>query len=223
MVVSGGTGTGKTTMLNILSSFIPENERIITIEDSAELNLMQPHVITLESRQANIEGKGEITIRDLVKNSLRMRPDRIVVGECRGGEALDMLQAMNTGHDGSLTTIHANSTREAISRISTLITMSAGSELPIKAIRENIAGAIDMIIQIERFKDGSRKITQVSEISGMEKDVITMGDIFLYQQTDGSEHQTRGAFSATGHVPNCLKRFQQRGINVPRELFWTSS
>ncbi len=222
VVVSGGTGTGKTTMLNILSSFIGHDERIITIEDSAELNLPQPHVITLESRQGNIEGKGEVTIRDLVRNSLRMRPDRIIIGECRGEEALDMLQAMNTGHDGSLTTIHANSTREAISRLETLV-LYAGFELPVKAIKQQIAGSVDLLVQISRFRDGSRKVVQVTEISGMEGDVITTGDIFVYKQHGEADGRAVGSFQATGYLPECVKTIQEKGLSMPREIFWTSN
>lgn len=221
IVISGGTGTGKTTLLNILSSFIPSDERIITVEDSAELQLQQPHVITLESRPPNIEGKGEITIRDLVKNTLRMRPDRIVAGECRGPEALDMLQAMNTGHDGSLTTIHANSAKEALSRIETLV-LFTGYDLPARAIKEQIAGAIDLIVQIRRFKDGTRKIIQITEITGMEGDVISRGDIFEFQQTGESDGKVEGGFHSTGYVPACLERFKERGLSIPREIFWTS-
>lgn len=222
ILISGGTGSGKTTLLNILSSFIPETERIVTIEDSAELKLRQPHVVTLESRPPNIEGKGEITIRDLVKNSLRMRPDRIVVGECRSAEALDMLQAMNTGHDGSLTTIHSNSSREALSRLETLV-MYAGFELPVKAIKEQIVGAIDLIVQISRFKDGSRKIIQISEVDGMQGEVITLGDVFLYKQSGEEKGRVVGDFSSTGYVPRCLERFTERGIHIPREIFWKSN
>ena len=223
LIVSGGTGSGKTTLLNVLSAFIPSNERIITVEDSAELQLKQPHVITLEARPPNIEGKGEVAIRDLVKNTLRMRPDRIVVGECRSGEALDMLQAMNTGHDGSLTTIHANSAREALSRLETLV-MFAGFELPVKTIKEQIVGAINLIIQLSRLKDGSRKIIQVSEITGMEGDVITMGDIFTFKQ-EGIDNKgiIKGNFISTGYVPRCLTMFEERGISMPREIFWTTT
>jgi len=211
LLISGGTGSGKTTLLNILSGFIPPGERIVTID-----------VITLESRPPNIEGKGEITIRDLVKNSLRMRPDRIVVGECRGGEALDMLQAMNTGHDGSLTTIHANSAREALSRLVTLV-MYTGFELPDKVIKEQIVGAIDLVIQVRRFKDGSRKIVQISEVTGMEGDVVTLGDIFFYEQAGEGDGKSMGSFVSTGYIPRCLERFKERGIEVPREIFWASS
>ena len=221
ILISGGTGSGKTTLLNILSSFIPETDRIITIEDSAELKLRQPHVVTLESRPANIEGKGEVFIRDLVKNSLRMRPDRIVIGECRGAEALDMLQAMNTGHDGSLTTIHANSAREALSRLETLV-MFAGFELPIKAIKEQIAGAVDLIVQISRFKDGTRKVIQVSEVDGMQGDVISLGDIFVFKQRGEEKDRVVGEFASTGYVPRCIERFSERGLHIPREVFWKS-
>lgn len=222
ILISGGTGSGKTTLLNILSSFIPETERIITIEDSAELKLRQPHVVTLESRPANIEGKGEVFIRDLVKNSLRMRPDRIVIGECRGAEALDMLQAMNTGHDGSLTTIHANSSREALSRLETLV-MFAGFELPVKAIKEQIVGAVDLIVQISRFKDGSRKVIQVSEVDGMQGEVITLGDVFVFRQRGEEKDRVVGEFASTGYVPRCIERFNERGLHIPREVFWTSN
>ncbi len=222
VLISGGTGSGKTTLLNILSAFIPEDERIITVEDSAELRLQQPHVVTLESRPPNIEGTGEVSIRDLVKNTLRMRPDRIVVGECRGAEALDMLQAMNTGHDGSLTTVHANSAREAIARLETLV-MFAGFDLSPKAIKEQIVGAVDLIVQIKRFKDGSRHITQIAEITGMEGDVVTMGDVFEYKVSGTSlEGVVQGTFVSTGYVPRCLKQFEEKGISIPREIFWTA-
>ena len=222
VLVSGGTGSGKTTLLNILSAFIPSDERIITVEDSAELKLQQPHVVTLESRPPNIEGTGEVSIRDLVKITLRMRPDRIVVGECRGAEALDMLQAMNTGHDGSLTTVHANTSREAIARLETLV-MFAGFDLSPKAIKEQIVGAVDLIIQIKRFKDGSRHIVQVSEITGMEGDVVTMGDVFEFK-VSGTDAQgiVQGTFVSTGYVPHCLKAFEEKGISIPREIFWTA-
>jgi septum site-determining protein MinD len=223
ILISGGTGSGKTTLLNVLSGFIPVDERIITVEDSAELQLQQPHVITLEGRPPNIEGKGEVTIRDLVRNCLRMRPDRIVVGECRGAEALDMLQAMNTGHDGSLTTIHANSAREALRRLETLV-MYAGYELTPKTIREQTVGAIDLIIQIQRFKDGKRRIVQLAEVTGLEGDVVTLGDIFVFRQESAPNPQTvRGAHVATGYIPRCLADFEDRGLSVPREIFWTAA
>ncbi len=223
VLISGGTGSGKTTLLNILSSCIPPDERIITVEDSAELKLQQPHVVTLESRPPNIEGSGEVSIRDLVKNTLRMRPDRIVVGECRGAEALDMLQAMNTGHDGSLTTIHANTAREAVSRLETLV-MFAGFDLSPKAIREQIVGAIDIIVQIKRFKDGSRHVVQVAEITGMEGEVVTMGDIFEFKESGVSpEGRVQGAYVSTGYIPRCLKTFEDKGISIPREIFWTAN
>ncbi len=219
IVISGGTGSGKTTLLNILSSYIPERERIVTIEDAAELQLPQDHVVSLESRPSNIEGKGQITIRDLVRNALRMRPDRIVVGECRGGEALDMLQAMNTGHDGSLTTLHANTPRDALSRLETMVLMS-GMDLPVKAIREQIASAVNLIIQQTRFADGTRKVTAISEISGMEMDVITMQDIFSFKQEgfDG-DGKVMGRFIATGFVPRFYDDLQRRGIPVNMDIF----
>ncbi len=212
IVISGGTGSGKTTFLNILSSYIPERERIVTIEDAAELCLNQPHIVRLESRPANLEGRGEIKIRDLVRNSLRMRPDRIVVGECRGGEALDMLQAMNTGHDGSLTTAHANTPRDALSRLETMV-MMAGFDLPVRAIREQIASAVDLIIQTARLRDGSRKIVSVSEIVGMEGDVVTMQEIVRYAQHGVDlENRVSGEFQYTGVQPQCLSRFDEYGI-----------
>lgn len=219
VVVSGGTGSGKTTLLNVLSSFIPEDERIVTIEDAAEIQLRQDHVVSLESRPKNIEGAGEVTIRDLVKNSLRMRPDRIVVGECRGGEALDMLQAMNTGHDGSLTTGHANSPREMLSRLETMCLM-AGLELPLKAIREQVAAAVDLIIQQTRLRDGTRKIVAVTEVVGMEGEVITMQDLFVFEQ-EGIDDAGKvvGRLKATGIRPKCYDRIQQSGIRLPMDLF----
>jgi len=219
IVISGGTGSGKTTLLNILSSYIPERERIVTIEDAAELQLPQDHVVSLEARPSNIEGKGQITIRDLVRNSLRMRPDRIVIGECRGGEALDMLQAMNTGHDGSLTTLHANTPRDALSRLETMVLMS-GMELPVRAIREQIASAVNLIIQQTRFADGTRKVTAISEVSGMEMEVITMQDIFTFKQEgfDG-EGKVVGKFIATGFVPRFYDDLQRRGIPVNMDIF----
>ena len=219
VVISGGTGSGKTTLLNVLAGYIPEQERIVSIEDAAELQLPQEHWIQLESRPANIEGKGQITIRDLVRNALRMRPDRIVVGECRGGEALDMLQAMNTGHDGSLTTLHANSTRDALARLETMVLMS-GMELPVRAIREQIASAVNVILQQTRFADGSRKVTAVSEVSGMEQDMIALHDVFRFKQ-EGLDDQGAvvGRFVATGFVPKFYDDLQQRGIPVDMEIF----
>ena len=219
ILVSGGTGSGKTTTLNVLSSFIPENERIVTIEDAAELRLQQSHVITLESRPANIEGEGQITIRDLVRNALRMRPDRIIVGEVRSGEALDMLQAMNTGHDGSLTTAHANSPRDVLSRIETMVMMS-GLELPVRAIREQICSAIDLVIQQSRIKDGSRKITHITEVQHMEGNTITMQDIFRYEQTGIDENgKAVGKFVATGMQPSFLDKFAINGIDMPEGFY----
>jgi pilus assembly protein CpaF len=218
IVVSGGTGTGKTTFLNILSSFIPEDERIVTIENAAELQLRQEHVVTLESRPPNIEGKGEVTIRDLVINSLRMRPDRIVVGECRGGEALDMLQAMNTGHDGSLTTLHANSPRDALSRLETMCLM-AGMDLPMRAIREQIASAMDLIIQQERMRDGSRKVTRITEVQGMEGDVIVMSDIFQFEQQGIEDGRVIGRLKPTGIRPKFIERIEAANIHLPPGIF----
>lgn len=212
VLVAGGTGSGKTTLLNVLSSFIPDDERIVTVEDAAELQLHQAHVVRLESRPANIEGRGAVTIRDLVKNALRMRPDRIVVGECRGGEALDMLQAMNTGHDGSLTTVHANSPRDSIARIETLV-MFAGIELPSRAIREQIVAAIDLIVQLNRLSDGSRRIVQITEVSGMEGDTVTMQDIFSFKQSGiGPNGKVSGSFLATGFRPKFAEAFKAKGI-----------
>jgi pilus assembly protein CpaF len=217
--VSGGTGSGKTTTLNVLSSFIPTDERIITIEDAAELQLWQDHVISLESRPANIEGKGAVTIRDLVKNSLRMRPERIVIGEVRSGEALDMLQAMNTGHDGSLATGHSNSPRDMIARLETMVLM-AGIELPVKAIREQIAGAIDVIIQQSRLKDGSRKITNITEVQGMEGDVIILQDIFAFQQYGVDEQgKVIGKLLPTGVRPRFYEKLESSGIHIPSSVF----
>lgn len=219
IMVSGGTGSGKTTFLNVLSGFIPENERIVTIEDAAELQLKQRHVITLESRPANIEGAGSVTIRDLVKNSLRMRPDRIIIGEVRTGEALDMLQAMNTGHDGSISTGHANSPRELMSRLETMVLM-AGMELPIKAIREQISSAVDLVIHQERLRDGSRKIVSITEVVGMEGDVITLQDIFTYKQTGlDPQGNIKGSFKATGVVPSFLWKLTSNGIMVKDDWF----
>lgn len=219
MFVSGGTGSGKTTTLNVLSGFIPSDERIVTIEDAAELQLWQEHVVSLESRPPNIEGKGAITIRDLVRNSLRMRPERIVIGEVRGGEALDMLQAMNTGHDGSLATGHSNSPRDMIARLETMVLM-AGIELPVKAIREQIAGAIDIIIQQSRLKDGSRKITNITEVQGMEGDVIVLQDIFAFQQTGVDERgKIVGKLAPTGVRPKFYERLESSGMHIPASVF----
>lgn len=221
ILVSGGTGSGKTTTLNVLSSFIPETERIVTIEDAAELKLQQEHVVTLESRPANIEGTGEITIRDLVKNALRMRPDRIIVGEVRGGEALDMLQAMNTGHDGSLTTAHANSPRDALSRLETMVLM-AGFEMPVKAIREQISSAIELVLQQSRLKDGSRKITYITEVQHMEGDIITTQDLFRFEQTGMDENgKLTGRFVSTGMQPGFMEKFQINGVDMPADFFMT--
>ena len=215
VLVSGGTGTGKTTNLNVLSSFIPDGERIITIEDSAELQLQQPHVITLESRPANAEGSGQVGIRDLVKNSLRMRPDRIIVGECRSAEALDMLQAMNTGHEGSMTTVHANTARDAISRLETMVLM-AGFDLPVRAIREQIASALHLILQVTRLPDGRRVITSLTEVQGMEGDTILLQDIFTYQMLPGSEGTApSGQLVSTGLRPKFLDKLAEHGISVP--------
>jgi pilus assembly protein CpaF len=212
IVVAGGTGSGKTTFLNVLSSFLPVNERIVTIEDAAELSLDQDHVVRLEARPPNIQGAGEIRIRDLVRNALRMRPDRIIVGECRGGEALDMLQAMNTGHDGSLTTIHANSPRDALSRLETLVLM-AGFDLPVRAIREQVAGAVDMILQLTRMRDGTRKLTSVCEVVGLEGDVVTTQEIARFDQRGiDKDNKVRGSFVFTGVQPMCLTKFQEYGI-----------
>jgi pilus assembly protein CpaF len=218
LVVSGGTGTGKTTFLNVLSSFIPAGERVITIEDTAELQLNQPHVVKLEKRPPNIEGKGEITIRQLVINALRMRPDRIVVGECRGGEAVDMLQAMNTGHDGSMTTIHANSPRDALRRIETMV-MMAGMDLPLKAIREQVASSMELIVQLERMKDGTRKIVKVSEVQRMESDTIVMQDLFAFQQTGFHNGFIQGVQKPSGLRPHFMDKFVANGIQVPDEVF----
>jgi pilus assembly protein CpaF len=219
ILVSGGTGSGKTTLLNVLSNFIPTTERIITIEDAAELKLIQPHVVSLESKPANIEGKGAIPIRDLVKNSLRMRPDRIVVGECRGGEALDMLQAMNTGHDGSLTTLHANTTKDAVNRLETLVLM-AGMDLPSRAIREQIASAIHVIIQQARLSDGTRKIITISEILGIDGDTVLMRDLFEFKQLGYDDSgRIKGEYVATGNVPEFIEDMQARGLDVNMDIF----
>ena len=222
IVISGGTGSGKTTMLNVLSGFIPESERIVTIEDAAELQLKQRHVVRLETRPPNMEGSGEVTIRDLIKNSLRMRPDRIVVGECRDGAALDMLSAMNTGHDGSMTTVHANNPREAVSRLLTLCLM-AGMKLPDKAIKEQIAGAVNLIIQIGRLSDGSRKVKSVAEIVGLQGDTVTIQEIFRFKEEGFDKNRKiTGQFQAMGMIPTFIESFEQRGLKIPRTLFTTS-
>ncbi len=219
IIISGGTGSGKTTLLNVLSSFLPNRERIVTIEDAAELQLRQEHLVRLESRPPNIEGKGAITIRDLVRNSLRMRPDRIVVGECRGGEALDMLQAMNTGHDGSLTTIHANTPRDALARLETLVLM-AGFDLPLRAIREQIAAAIHIVVQITRERDGSRKVINISEITKMEGDIITMQDIFTFRQTGwNAENKIEGVFEPTGSIPTFMEEIERAKLDLDVSMF----
>jgi pilus assembly protein CpaF len=219
IVISGGTGAGKTTMLNVMSGFIPENERIVTIEDSAELQLQQPHVVRLETRPPNIEGKGEITQRELVRNSLRMRPDRIVVGEVRGAESLDMLQAMNTGHDGSLTTVHANTPRDALSRIETMVSMT-GVAFPMRALRAQIASAVNIVIQVQRGEDGKRRITSVQEINGMEGEVITMSEIYTFRRTGiDAKGNVLGKLEATGVVPAFQKRVAVRGIDLPMSVF----
>ena len=219
VVVSGGTGSGKTTLLNVLSSYVPESERIVTLEDSAELQLHQDNLVTLETRPANIEGEGEISMRDLVRNALRMRPDRIIVGEVRTGEALDMLQAMNTGHDGSMTTAHANSARDLLSRLETMVLMS-GMELPLRAIRSQIASAVDIVVQIARMRDGSRKIINISEITGMEGDIITMQDLFRFEQQGiDSDGRLRGEFVTTGLRPMCSEKLELNGIHLPMDLF----
>ncbi|MBB5173482.1 CpaF family protein [Texcoconibacillus texcoconensis] len=217
--ISGGTGSGKTTLLNVLSNFIQLDERIVTIEDAAELQLGQDHVVSLETRPPNIEGKGEVTIRDLVKNSLRMRPDRVIIGEVRSAEALDMLQAMNTGHDGSLATGHANTPRDMIARLETMVLM-AGIDLPLRAIRDQIAGAVDLIIQQSRLKDGSRKITHVTEVIGMEGDTIVLQDIFVFKQTSmGADGKIQGEFVSTGIRPYCAEKLERYGIHLPSEWF----
>jgi len=219
IIVSGGTGSGKTTFLNVLSGYIPTTDRIVTIEDAAELKLTQDHVVRLESRPPNIEGRGAIAIRDLVRNALRMRPDRIVVGECRGGEALDMLQAMNTGHDGSLTTIHANTPRDVISRLETLVLMS-GMDLPVRAIREQVASAIDIVAHESRLSDGSRKITKITEVMGLEGEQIVMQDIFEFKQTGVDENgKVIGKFAPTGSIPTFLEDIAARGLSIDRSIF----
>lgn len=218
IVVSGGTGSGKTTLLNILSNFIPDGDRIVTIENAAELQLRQEHVVTLESRPANVEGRGEVTIRDLVVNSLRMRPDRIVVGEVRSGESLDMLQAMNTGHDGSLTTLHANSPRDALARLETMVLM-AGMELPHRAIREQIASALDLVVHTDRMRDGTRKVVSISEVQGMEGDVITMSEIFRFEQTSIEDGKVIGRLRPTGLRPKFMYKIREAGIMLPPSIF----
>jgi pilus assembly protein CpaF len=220
ILVSGGTGAGKTTTLNVLSSFLPEDERIITIEDAAELRLQQPHVVRLEARPPNIEGRGEVTIRDLVRNALRMRPDRIVVGEVRGGEALDMMQAMNTGHDGSISTIHCNSPRDALARLETMVMMS-GMDFGVRAIREQISSALQLIVHQSRLKDGSRRVTHVTEIVGMEGDIITLQDVFLFDYSAGIDENGRflGTLKPTGLRPRFIDKIAERGVSVPPELF----
>jgi pilus assembly protein CpaF len=219
VLISGGTGAGKTTLLNALSAFIPENERIVTIEDSAELQLQQPHTVRLETRPPNIEGRGEVTQRDLVRNALRMRPDRIVIGEVRGGEAIDMLQAMNTGHDGSLTTIHANTPRDALSRLETMIQMT-GMRLSDRAMRQQVAAAINLVVQVARLSDGSRRITSISEITGMEGETITMQEIFQYERTGvDAQGQVLGRFRPTGIRPRFAERLKASGLQLPRVFF----
>jgi len=218
LVVSGGTGSGKTSFLNLLSSFIPLRERVITIEDTAELQLFQPHVVRLEKRPPNVEGKGEISIQQLVINALRMRPDRIVVGECRGGEALDMLQAMNTGHDGSMTTVHSNGPRDTLRRIETMVLM-AGMELPLKAIREQVASSIELIVHLERMKDGTRKVVQISEVQGMEGETIVMQDLFIFKQSEFTNGVVKGTQKATGLRPSFMHKLTDRNIILPETVF----
>jgi len=220
LIISGGTSTGKTTLLNVLSGYIPNRERIVTIEDAAELQLDQEHVITLEARPPNIEGRGQITIRDLVINSLRMRPDRIVVGEVRGGEALDMLQAMNTGHDGGLTTLHSNTARDGLRRLETMVLMS-GMDLPVRAIREQIASAIDCVVHLERFADGSRRVVQVAEVQGMEGDVIIMQDVFKFVQSGFKDGLVQGSLQPTGIRPKFANKIHDAGLELPARLFGT--
>ena len=219
ILISGGTGTGKTTLLNALSAAIADSERIVTIEDAAELALKQAHVLRLEGRPKNMEGSGEVSIRDLVRNALRMRPDRIIVGEVRGAEALDMLQAMNTGHDGSLTTVHANAPRDALARIETMVLM-AGYELPVRAIRQQVASALDLIIHLERFEDGSRRVSAITEVQRMESDVITLQEIFTFHIEEVTrDRMVKGQLEPTGLRPNFLYKFEKRGVSLPNELF----
>ena len=223
VLISGGTGTGKTTLLNVLSSYVPNNERIISIEDSVELQLQQEHVVRLESRPPNVEGRGEVSIRDLVRNALRMRPDRIIVGEVRGAEALDMLQAMNTGHDGSLSTVHANSPRDCIARLETLVLM-AGMELPLRAIREQVSSAVDLIVQLSRLRDGTRRITAVTEVHGMEGQTVTLQDVYLFDYSAGVDHNGRflGKTVPTGVRPTFTDRFEELGIKLSASAFGTA-
>ncbi|MBN1193700.1 MAG: CpaF family protein [Coriobacteriia bacterium] len=220
ILISGGTGTGKTTLLNVVSAYVPDDERIVTVEDAAELRLNQEHVLRLESRPPNIEGKGQVTIRDLVRNTLRMRPDRIIVGEVRGGEALDMLQAMNTGHDGSLSTVHANSPRDALARLETMVLMS-GIELPVRAIREQISSALNVIVHLVRLRDGTRRITQISEVEGMEGDTIVLQDIFYFDYSMGVDEmgRFRGHIKSTGLRPKSMRRLEDLGVKLPQETF----
>jgi pilus assembly protein CpaF len=218
MLVSGGTGAGKTTLLNCLSNFIPDNERIVTIEDSAELKLQQDHIVRLETRPANIEGQGAVTARDLVRNALRMRPDRIVIGEVRGGEALDMMQAMNTGHDGSISTVHANSARDALSRLETMMLM-AGINLPERALREQVASALDVIVQLTRLSDGSRKVVEFAEVTGMEGATITTQTIFKFDQRGVENGKVVGEFVATGVMPSFMDRLERHGFRIPNTHF----
>jgi pilus assembly protein CpaF len=222
VVISGGTGSGKTTLLNVVSGFIPNDERIVTIENAAELQLRQEHVVVLESRASNIEGRGEVTIRDLVINCLRMRPDRIIVGEIRGGEAIDMLQAMNTGHDGSLTTAHSNSPRDTLSRLETM-TLMAGMDLPVRVIREQIASAVDVIIHQERMRDGSRKVTYITEVAGMEGDIITLTDLFVFEQSGFEDGKVLGQLRPTGLRPKFMDRFEAAGIRLSPSVFGVGS
>jgi pilus assembly protein CpaF len=221
-VISGGTGSGKTTLLNVLSGFIPSDERIVTIENAAELQLRQDHVVTLESRPSNIEGKGEVTIRDLVVNALRMRPDRIIVGEIRDAAALDMLQAMNTGHDGSMTTLHSNSPRDTLARLETMILM-AGLDMPIRAIREQVSSAIELVVHQERMRDGTRKVVNITEVSGMEGDIITMTDIFIFEQVGFENNKVIGRMRPTGLRPKFMDKIETSGIHLPPSVFGIGS
>jgi pilus assembly protein CpaF len=219
MIISGGTGSGKTTLLNTLSAFIPHSDRVVTIEDAAELQLQQPHVVRLETRPPNIEGRGEVTSRDLVRNALRMRPDRIIIGECRGAEALDMIQAMNTGHEGSLTTLHANTPRDAMARLETMMLM-AGFDLPIRAMRQQVASSVDLIIQANRLQGGPRKVTSICEVQGMEQDIITMNEIFVFRQQGIDQNgRAHGYFEATGIRPGFMDKLAAAGVKLPLEMF----